>query len=132
MYRECDSINYNPYLNFSKDPQEMYKKAYEIVKQELASATFTDILQKASCEERAILLGTMPYSAQQGYDFIFSGFAGFYDTELKKEAVFPHLKDIVAMSNYMVWNNRKYTFKNSSKKRSMTRKKKKKLKMELA
>jgi hypothetical protein len=74
----------------------------------------------------------MPYSAQQGYDFIFSGFAGFQDTELKKEAVFPHLKYIVAMSNYMIWNNRKYTFKNSSKNRVMTRKKKKKFKLELA
>jgi len=132
IYIDDDNINYSPYLNFSRDPREMYKKAYQIVKQETASTTFTEILQKGSCEERAILLGTMPYSAQQGYDFIFSGFAGFHDTELKKEAVFPHLKDIVAMSKYMVWNNRKYTFKNSSKKRLMTRKKKKKFKLELA
>ena len=132
IYIDDDNINYSPYLNFSRDPREMYEKAYQIVKQETASTPFTEILQKGSCKERAILLGTMPYSAQQGYDFIFSGFAGFHDTELKKEAVFPHLKDIVAMSKYVVWNNRKYTFKNSSKKRLMTRKKKKKFKLELA
>jgi len=126
MYIDGDDIYYHPYLNFNTNPHELYKKAYEIVKQEMPSATFTEILQKASCEERAILLGTMPYSAQQGYDFIYSGFAGFYDTELKKEAVFPHLKDIVAMSKYMIWNNRKYTFKKVSKTQTMTRKKKKK------
>ena len=124
-----DSMSYNPILIFNKNPHEMYKKAYEIVKQEIPSATFTEILQKASCEERAILLGTMPYYAREGYKGVFSGFAGFHDTELNKEAVFPHLKDIVTMSKYMIWNNRKYTFKNSSKKRSMTKKKKNKLKM---
>jgi len=129
MYIDDEHLKYFPYLHFTKIPHEMYKKAYEIVKQETSSTTFTEILQKGSCEERAILLGTMPYNAREGYEGIYSGFAGFHDTELKKEAVFPHLKDIVAMSKYMIWNNRKYTFKNSSRKRSMTRKKKKKLKM---
>ena len=137
IYIDNNNLNYSPHLYFNKNPQEMYKKAYEIVKQEIPSATFTEILQKGSCEERASLLGTMPYTANpysgnRGYEGVFPGFAGFHDTELKKEAVFPNLKDIVAMSKYMIWNNRKYTFKNSSKKRSITRKKKKKMKMEMA
>jgi hypothetical protein len=136
IYIDNDNLNYSPHLYFNKNPQEMYKKAYEIVKQETPSATFTEILQKGSCEERASLLGTMPYTANpysgnREYKGVFPGFAGFHDTELKKEAVFPHLKDIIAMSNYIVWNTRKYTFKNSSRKRSMTKKKKKKLKIKL-
>jgi len=125
IYIDADNMSYSPYLNFTKDPRKLYKKSYQIVTQEPASATLTEILQKASCEERAILLGTMPYSTQAGYDSIFPGFAGFYDIELKKEAVFPHVKDIVTMSNYMVWNNRTYTFKQTTKKRTITRKKKK-------
>jgi hypothetical protein len=124
-FRQEYALEYVPSISpFNKHPKDIYKQTLKIIQQESPSTPFTEILQKASCEERAAIFNTFPYSEKI--------FAGFYDSELKKDAVFPYLKDIIAMSNYMVWNNRKYTFKNSSKKGLMTRKKKKKMKMELA
>ena len=89
-------------------PRDTYKRSLEIVKKVSSSTTFTEILQDASCEDRASLINTLPI---RGITF-----AGFHDIDLKKEAIFPHLKDIMTLRKYMIWNTRVYSFKN--KKRS--------------
>ena len=101
-------LMYNNYIFGLSHPRDIYKRSLEIVKKVSSSTTLTEILQDASCEDRASLINTLPIRG--------SVFAGFKDTELKKEAIFPHLKDIMTLGKYMIWNERIYSFKN--KKRS--------------
>ena len=121
LYANLTHLMYVSSFYYKKHPRDIFNHGLKIVKQESPSTTFSEILKKATCEERATLFNTFPYAGNI--------FAGFYDAELKKEALFPHLKDILVMSKYMIWNNRIYTFKKSSKKQSITRKKTNKLKM---
>jgi len=96
-------------------PFETYKDAQRIVKKEDPSATFSEILQKSSCEERAILFRTFPDLSIYNYG-IYYPFAGFVDMELKKKAIFPRLKDILTMSNYML-TDRTYRFTRKNKRK---------------
>jgi len=120
------TLSYNPILEYEKHPRTLYKHSLDLIKKESPSTTLTEILQKASCEDRAALLGTIPIYAQSGWHYHYPAFAGFHDTELKKDAIFPHLKDIMTLGKYMIWNNRTYTFKNKKRSacKSKTQKKK--------
>jgi hypothetical protein len=105
-----NSLLYSSILRGWNHPRDNYKKSIAIIKKESPSTTFSEILQKASCEERATLFSIVPYHP--------TILGGFYDTELKKEAVFPQLSDIVTMVEYMVWNNRTYAFTRKKKRNS--------------
>lgn len=117
IYVDAD-LMYNNYIFGFSHPRDIYKRSLEIVKKVSSSTTFTEILQDASCEDRASLINTLPIRG--------SVFAGFKDTELKKEAIFPHLKDIMTLGKYMIWNERIYSFKNKKRStcKSKTQKKK--------
>jgi hypothetical protein len=117
---------YDSAIKYSEHPRRIYKHSLDLVKKESSSTTLTEILQKGSCEDRAALLGTMPLYAPPGWQNDFPGFAGFHDTELKKEAIFPHLKDIMTLGKYITWNTRTYSFKNKKRSacKSKTQKKK--------
>jgi hypothetical protein len=109
---------YDNHIFGSPHPRDIYKRSLEIVKKVSSSTTLSEILQDASCEDRASLINTLPIRG--------SVFAGFKDTELKKDAIFPQLKDIMTLSKYMIWNERIYSFKHKKRSacKSKTQKKK--------
>lgn len=117
IYVDTDLI-YKNYIFGIIHPRETYKKSLEIVKKVSSSTTLSEILQDASCEDRASLINTLPIRG--------SVFAGFHDTELKKDAIFPQLKDIMTLWKYMIWNTRVYSFKHKKRSacKSKTQKKK--------
>jgi len=117
IYADTDLVYDNHIFGLSH-PRDIYKRSLEIVKKVSSSTTLSEILQDASCEDRASLINTLPIRG--------SVFAGFKDTELKKEAIFPHLKDIMTLGKYMIWNERIYSFKNKKRStcKSKTQKKK--------
>jgi hypothetical protein len=81
---------------------ENYKESLQIVKKKSPTTPLSEIMVEATCEERSVLFNTFP--------IIQGSFAGFYDTESKKETMFPHAKDIITMNKYMIGNTRKYSF----------------------
>ena len=81
---------------------ESYKESLQIVKKKSPSTSLSEIMVEATCEERSVLFDTFP--------IIQKSFAGFYDTDSKKETMFPHAKDIITMNKYMSGITRKYSF----------------------
>jgi len=120
------TLSYETNLHYNKHPRTLYKHSLDLVKKESPSTTLSEILQKGSCEDRAAVLGTIPLYAVSEWNNYSPGFAGFHDTDLKKEAIFPHLKDIMTLGKYITWNTRIYSFKNKKRSacKSKTQKKK--------
>jgi len=113
LYYYNKSIRYEPHIYDLTKAHDTYNKSYKIVQKVSPTMTLSELIQTASCEERAVLFDSFPY---------YGKFVGFIDTDLTIKGVFPKLRDfarILDLLNEQI--DRIYSFKRS---KSKTQKKK--------
>jgi hypothetical protein len=113
LYYFNKRIWYQPHIYDLNKAHDTYNKSHKIVQKVSPTMSLSELIQTASCEERAVLFETFPY---------YGRFVGFIDTDLNIKGVFPKLRDftiILDLLNEQI--DRIYSFKRS---RSKTQKKK--------